>query len=219
MTKYRICPNCRSKNPPNLLSCKYCGSDSLEYEKIIDDSLLVSPDNESVQPSEPQNVRNEAVRMVRVCDCGTRNPVNVRKCSKCGEDISVIRPVNELDLPAEQSQPQIKETLNKCTLNSLDGEFVFEIKEHITTVGREVSMSSYLSKKKYVSRRHAELLHESGRLYIKNLSSTNYTFVNNEKIESEKYIELHDGDELGMGGKLINNERQNDAAYFIVRIG
>ena len=104
-------------------------------------------------------------------------------------------------------------------LSSLDGEYAFEITENITIIGRECSMSQYLTTKKYVSRRHAELLRENEKLYIKNLSSTNYTYINNEKDENQKYIELKDGDELGLGGKVVNNERQADAAYFMVRIG
>ncbi len=221
MAKYRICPNCGTKNRPSLLFCEKCGSDSLEYEKIIDDSVAPKVVEQPRETTAANNAGN-AVKMVRICDCGTHNPVNVRKCSNCGEDISFITPVNELEQPGnpsgqESNQNQGNEV--RYVLSTLDGEYAYEITENITVIGRECSMNQYLASKKYVSRRHAELLRENGKIYIKNLSSTNYTYINNDKIEDQKYVELKDGDELGLGGKIVNDERQNDAAYFMVRVG
>ncbi|MBE5837975.1 FHA domain-containing protein [Butyrivibrio sp.] len=221
MAKYRICPNCGAKNRPSLLFCEKCGSDSLEYEKIIDDSVEAKVADLSHETTATNDVSN-AVKMVRICDCGTHNPVNVRKCSNCGEDISFITPVNELEQSGNQSSSVVSQEQGeevRFILSTLDGEYAYEITENITVVGRECSMNQYLASKKYVSRRHAELLRENGKVYIKNLSSTNYTYVNNEKIEDQKYVELKDGDELGLGGKVVNDERQNDAAYFMVRVG
>ena len=225
MAKYRICPNCGAKNRPSLLSCEKCGSDSLEYERILDDSIKPKEETTSdgsTTVDEENAVGSTAVRMVRICDCGTHNPVNVRKCTNCGEDISYITPVNELEQSEEhltQEDNNEQGIGNRFILSSLDGEYAFEINENITTIGRECAMSQYLTTKKYVSRRHAELLQENEKLYIKNLSSTNYTYINNEKVEDQKYSELKDGDELGLGGKVVNNESQADAAYFMVMIG
>ena len=55
-------------------------------------------------------------------------------------------------------------------------------------------------------------------MFIKNYSNTNFTFVNNVKISSEEFLELHDGDEIGLGGNSQDGERQQGAAYFIVRM-
>ncbi|MGN1108725.1 MAG: FHA domain-containing protein [Oscillospiraceae bacterium] len=49
-----------------------------------------------------------------------------------------------------------------------------------------------------------------------NLSTTNFTYVNNVRISSRQ--ELHDGDEIGLGGNSAEGTRQEGAAYFTVRI-
>ena len=78
-------------------------------------------------------------------------------------------------------------------------------------------MREYLASKSYVSRTHAKLTLESGALFVENLSSTNYTYVNSKRISVK--TKLEDGDELGLGGTSINGKRQSEAAYFLVRNG
>ena len=85
------------------------------------------------------------------------------------------------------------------------------------TIGRENTMSEYLSTKSYVSRSHAVVTIVNNELYIENLSNTNFTYVNNKKI-TEK-TKLNDGDEIGLGGTNLNGKCQEQAAYFLVRIG
>ena len=53
--------------------------------------------------------------------------------------------------------------------------------------------------------------------FIENLSNTNFTYVNNKKIMEK--TKLTDGDEIGLGGTNLNHKRQEQAAYFQVRIG
>lgn len=67
-------------------------------------------------------------------------------------------------------------------------------------------MSDYLSSKSYVSRAHAKLMLLENELYIENLSNTNFTYVNNNKITQRTKIQ--DGDEIGLGGINLNGNRQ-----------
>jgi len=101
-------------------------------------------------------------------------------------------------------------------LSSLDGQYAYKVSADETVIGRENTMSDYLAAKSYVSRAHAKLTIENGAFYIENLSSTNFTYVNNKKIVEK--TELKNGDELGLGGTNINGKCQSDAAYFLVRI-
>ena len=78
-------------------------------------------------------------------------------------------------------------------------------------------MSEYLSVKSYVSRSHARLSIINGELFIENMSNTNFTYVNNQKITGK--TQLKDGDEIGLGGTSVNGKSQSMAAYFLVRIG
>lgn len=205
MEKYKVCPVCGLHNNPLMLECNDCETD-LQNVLVVDESMerVAEQDNEETATPSP------APPMVRVCDCGTKNPVQVRCCSACGEDISMIVPT-----------PDCASTVQRYMLSSLDGTFVYEINEGTTIIGRENEMREYLSSKLYVSRKHAalELNLAAGILTIKNCNTTNYTFVNNTLISGDVAVELKDGDEVGMGGNEQNGSRQSEAAYFLVRIG
>lgn len=196
MDKYKICPVCGHHNSPNLFECIECETD-LTSVRAVDEQT----ENAAVSTPTSKN------QMVRICDCGTHNPAAARKCSECGEDISDITPIME-----ESSEK------THFTLTSLDGKYAFEFTECETIVGREQAMKEYLSEKSYVSRTHAKFTITDDSMLVQNLSQTNHTFVNNKKIGSDPF-RLNDGDEIGLGGCLINGSRQDSAAYFIVRIG
>ena len=201
MEKYMVCPYCGKHNPPKMLECIQCETD-LSNVRVIDEEI----EQKSVEKKEQAET---AAKMVRVCDCGAHNPVNARKCENCGEDISDVVPVEEY---------KEKQVDDHFVLASLDGAYTYELAEPSIIIGREAVMQEYLSAKLYVSRQHAELIVEGNCLFIRNISQTNYTYVNNIKIPEGKQ-ELHDGDEIGLGGNMQNGNRQDEAAYFQVRIG
>lgn len=200
MEKYKICPSCHEKNEPTLLECIYCEAD-LTRVKITDEESERMQENNSI-------AEQQTAELVRLCECGAKNPPNARKCSSCGEDISDITPT-----------PDTAEKLAETTfvLSSTDGQYAYKMTSDEIIIGRENVMSEYLSVKSYVSRSHAKLSIMNGELFIENMSNTNFTYVNNQKI-TEK-TRLNDGDEIGLGGTNINGKSQSMAAYFLVRIG
>lgn len=204
MAKYKICPVCGEHNQPVMLECFKCEAD-LSGTRVIDE------DTEKVQAEQigsQKSVPNTSHRMVRICDCGQKNFMQSRKCSSCGEDISMIIPTLDTE-----------SAIVKYVMSSLDGQYVYEVKGASTIIGRENEMQEYLSKKAFVSRKHAELQLEDDKLFIINFSHTNYTYINNEKVDDENRRELRDGDEVGLGGNSQDGQRQDDAAYFVIRIG
>lgn len=203
MEKYKICPSCKTKNETTLLECINCEAD-LTMVKITD---------EETEKMLAENVDMESritVKLVRMCDCGAKNPPNARKCGSCSEDISDITPV-----PDEAGAEEQKGFA--YVLSSLDGQYAYKMTVDKVVIGRENIMGEYLSAKSYVSRAHAKLLLAEDGLYIENMSNTNFTYVNNKKISGK--TKLQDGDEVGLGGTDINGKRQEQAAYFMVRIG
>lgn len=202
MEKYKICPSCKAKNPPALFECMNCEADLTGVKITDEETERMIAENAAAQAETSKKI-------VRVCECGTKNPPNARKCSFCNEDISDITPT--LDDEKEKTEAVT------FVLSSLDGKFAYKVTTDDITVGRENTMSEYLSAKSYVSRSHARLTKVNGELFIENLSNTNFTYVNNKKI-TEK-TKLQDGDEIGLGGTNINGKCQEQAAYFLVRIG
>lgn len=199
MEKYKICPSCHEKNEPTLLECIYCEAD-LTGVKITDKESERMQENNSI-------AEQQTAELVRLCECGAKNPPNARKCSLCGEDISDITPTPDTaEKPAETT----------FVLSSTDGQYAYKLTSDEIIIGRENVMSEYLSVKSYVSRSHARLLIINGELFIENMSNTNFTYVNNQKITGK--TQLKDGDEIGLGGTSVNGKSQSMAAYFLVRI-
>jgi len=197
MQKFKKCPLCGNKNSPISLECTSCESD-LTNVKVLDE------ETEKIL-TEKQNEPQKSLTF-RICDCGEKNLSNARKCVSCGEDISDV-------LPTASDNNTIK-----YTLSSSDGEYTFEINKPIITIGREQDMNEYLSKKQFVSRIHAKIMLNGDTLTVENLSSTNFTYVNNKKVSVGEQAVLTDGDELSLGGIVKDGERQKDAAYFSVRV-
>lgn len=203
LAKYKVCPECGKHNPPSLLECRYCEFD-LTGVRVVDDETEqkeTATNQSSVPPVE--------ATLVRVCECGAENAPQARKCAVCGEDISDI-------IPSPKQKPA--STGSYYELRSVDGTFSVMIDKPILIIGREVELKEYLADKVYVSRQHAKLTVVAGKLFIENLSGTNKTYVNNEEIPDDAPTPLSSGDEIGLGGKVIDGRRQQEAAYFIFQV-
>lgn len=198
MEKFKICPVCGMHNKPNMIECIGCETD-LTSVKATDEATEQA--KITAQENTSENVEE---KYVRICDCGCINSATAKKCVECGEDISDIAPIL-----------QSENNTCKYVMTSLDGEYAYEIKDGTAILGRENEMKEYLADKAYVSRQHAKIMKDDDKVYIENLSNTNFTFVNNQKI-AEK-TELHIDDERGLGGNETNGSRQSEAAYLILR--
>lgn len=198
MEKFKICPVCGMHNKPNMIECIGCETDLTSVKATDEATEQLKITN---QENNSKTVEGE---YVRICDCGCINSATAKKCAECGEDISDIAPIL-----------QSENNTCKYVMTSLDGEYAYEIKDGTAILGRENEMKEYLTDKAYVSRQHAQIMKEDDKVYIENLSNTNFTFVNNKKI-TEK-TELHIDDEIGLGGNETNGSRQSEAAYLILR--
>ena len=205
MQKYKICPSCQAKNEPMLFECLVCETD-LTGIKITDEET----EKVRVESTVSAPVAAEEQSLVRVCDCGEKNPSNARKCGACHEDISDIMPTPDKTVDSSAVTSALR-----YLLSSLDGKYVYQLSVGETVVGRENAMSDYLVSKYYVSRAHAKFTIENDILYIENLSNTNPTYIDNKQISGK--TKLEDGAEIGLGGTNINGRCQAEAAYFLVR--
>lgn len=198
MGKFKICPVCGMRNKPNMIECLGCETDLTSIKATDEETEKAKSDVQESEVSKPQE------EYVRICDCGAVNSATAKKCAECGEDISDIAPT-------------LNEQRSECVfvMASVDGTYVFEIKEGEVVIGREHEMKEYLMNKPYVSRQHAKLIKEADKVFIENLSGTNYTFVNNQRIAERTELKLDD--EIGLGGNEVNGKRQDEAAYLVLR--
>ena len=198
MEKFKICPVCGMRNKPNMIECLGCETDLTSVKTTDEETEKAKNDTPKSAVSKSQE------EYVRICDCGCINAPTAKKCTECGEDISDIAPTLNMQR-------------NECTfvMTSVYGTYVFEIKDGEALIGREHEMKEYLMSKPYVSRQHAKLIKEADKVFIENLSGTNYTFVNNQRIAERTELKLDD--EIGLGGNEVNGKRQDEAAYLVLR--
>ena len=202
MTRFKICPDCGAKNPPDVSDCVECDCDLM--------SVPVTDEQQEAARKASEETVSDKNSLVRVCsECDTKNPPNARKCSNCGEDISDVIPTDDI---APTPEPEIKSAA--FVLRSLDAKITFTIDRDNITVGRENELKDYLATKTFVSRRHCRFTLENDSLFVEDLNSANSTYVNNQKISTK--TKLTRGDEIGLGGAVFNGSRQDNAAYFLV---
>ena len=195
MEKYKICPTCGRKYPPNQVECFPCETD-------LTGLLIMADTQEEENPGEK--------KFVRVCECGRKNPPQARRCAACGEDIS--------DIPAVEDTPVSPAPREKGALVSLDGAYRCSLGGQELLVGRNHDLAEYLNGFLYVGRQQLKLLWEGDALFLVSLSRTNPTYVNNRPLQNGERVRLRNGDEIGLGGCVIEGKRQDQAAYFIVHL-
>lgn len=209
LKKYKVCPSCGEHNRPTSLECRKCETD-LTGVRVVDNEM----EQRELRKAASENTSATGMGMaegplVRVCEeCGAENVPQARKCKQCGEDISDILPTLSAG---------VSEKILAFKLTTIEGDYSAVIDKPLSIVGREADLKDYLVNKMYVSRQHAEFTIVEGKVFIRNLSSTNKTFVNNLEISNDEPTALNFGDEIGLGGKVIAGTRQENAAYFVVQ--
>ncbi|MCA9914984.1 MAG: FHA domain-containing protein [Anaerolineae bacterium] len=62
-----------------------------------------------------------------------------------------------------------------------------------------LDMSRHEGAARTVSRIHAQIHMENGKVYLTDLGSTNGTFLNDKRVEPHHAVQLHSGDDLMLG--------------------
>ncbi|WP_281696755.1 FHA domain-containing protein [Acidaminococcus massiliensis] len=207
MDQWKICPACGAKNSPGSMECLSCGYDLMS-------TPVVSAEIEKVEPSSGAETASVSEPFpsdyVKICPCGAVNPPQARKCLQCHEDISDVLPIKKPQIEGDQEERlfQLKDPVTGIQ---------YPLKAGVTIIGREAQFRDLLQSHSYVSRIHAKLILEEGKCFIENLSHTNYTFVNNQRIPEGRF-ELRPGDLIGLGGIKVDGNFQEEAAYFILEV-
>jgi pSer/pThr/pTyr-binding forkhead associated (FHA) protein len=138
-------------------------------------------------------------------ECGSQNPEAANYCSNCGA-LLAREESGEATMAftpdqAEEEQPELEDFGIKgpaLVVRSGGGRAgeTFLLERHATTIGRTPECDIFLDDVT-VSRRHAIVAHNEGRVEIEDLGSLNGTYLNRRRIESPAPLE--NGDELQIG--------------------
>ncbi|HWH13111.1 MAG TPA: FHA domain-containing protein [Miltoncostaeaceae bacterium] len=140
--------------------------------------------------------------VTRCPTCGAFQNDAHRFCSECG---SLLRPegghetTGPMPLPEIESRQWEGPHADGPTLAVLSGGpsgVLFPLPEGVVTIGRSPASDVFLDDVT-VSRNHARIERDPGRIVLKDLGSLNGTYVNRRRIETEEVLE--NGDELQIG--------------------
>lgn len=203
-------------NPDGSAFCDECG-----------EPLSSAAPAPTTQPQQPQPGA-PADAGAQVCpSCGATNPAGEAFCSNCGvslqgEPAPVGGPI-DTQAPDVQQQPiatpppvqaatSAPAALQARLIVEADNqEFDLSGKDNIS-IGREdtvsniypdVDLTPHGGEEGGVSRLHAHIFVENGKYLLEDENSTNFTFLNRQRLAAKTPTELNDNDEVRLGRVLL----------------
>ena len=154
-----------------------------------------------------------------VCpSCGSLNPAGESFCSNCGAMLGAAADANVA--PAAATPPVTAAPVMSSAPAALSVRLIVEAdnqefdlsgKDNVM-IGREdavsnifpdVDLTPHGGEEGGVSRMHARIFVENGLYMLEDENSTNFTFLNRQKLTAKTPMALHDSDEIKLGRVLL----------------
>ncbi|HEX9037963.1 MAG TPA: FHA domain-containing protein [Ktedonobacterales bacterium] len=150
------------------------------------------------------------------CSQGHVNPDGSMFCDQCGEELPVATVSSGVgaapaagypDASAGQAPVQAPVGVARLVLKEDGAEFALEGKSEFL-IGREdpvsniypdIDLTPHKGEDYGVSRMHAKIYAQDGQYLVEDLNSTNFTYVNRQKLTAKLPAPIKDGDELRFG--------------------
>jgi len=125
-------------------------------------------------------------------------------CSACGFALQAApAPAVEEAAPAPSAPPAGPRLVAAASGAEIPLPAVAEIligrEDPVSGIYPEVDLTPHGGEDGGVSRRHARIIVEGGNYFVEDLDSTNFTFINKQKLAPKTRTQLNDGDELRCG--------------------
>jgi hypothetical protein len=212
------CPACGEKVQPDEAFCASCGASlaqapippepvaEVEPEPAVD-GVPLAPVVEEAGPPPP--AEPAPAEVLRCPVCGAEAEAGDAFCSSCGAALKVApapapAPVEEAPapppLPVAPAGPRLVVVASGAEIPLPGGpEIVIGREDPVSGIYPEVDLTPHGGEDGGVSRRHSRLIVESGSYFIEDLDSTNFTFLNKQKLAPKTRHALTDGDEIRCG--------------------
>ena len=161
----------------------------------------------------------------QVCpSCGSTSPAGELFCSNCGSPLSGTAAPVAASAPAATAEPDYNSApaaapaataapalTARLIVEADNQEFDLSGKDNIV-IGREdavsnifpdVDLTPHGGEDGGVSRLHARIFVENGQYMLEDENSTNFTFLNRQKLTGKSPVVLHDNDEIKLGRVLL----------------
>ncbi len=200
------------ENPDGSAFCDECG------EPLA--SATPNPDAVAVSQPAPAVTGN-----TQQCpSCGAENPAGEAFCSNCGVSLLGAPAVNPVPAvapapvvePAEAPAPVAVAAapvtlVARLIVEADNQEFDLSGKDSVI-IGREdavsnifpdVDLTPHGGEEGGVSRLHARIFVDNGQYMLEDENSTNFTFLNRQRLAGKTPTPLHDNDEIKLGRVLL----------------
>ncbi len=193
------------ENPDGSAFCDECGEPLSGASPV---AVAAAP-----QPAAPP-VTAAPSGSVACPSCGALNPAGEAFCSNCGSmltapAVATAAPAAAPVAPAVTAAPAVLTA--RLIVESDNQEFDLSGKDTVL-VGREdavsnifpdVDLTPHGGEEGGVSRMHARIFVDSGQYMLEDENSTNFTFLNRQKLAAKTPTPLHDNDEIKLGRVLL----------------
>jgi hypothetical protein len=195
------------ENPDGSAFCDECGE----------------PLNTATSPSSAPataSVQAPATADTQACpSCGAVNPADEAFCSNCGVSLLGVPaavsqgPAAPVSVPATPQASVAAPTALQARLIVEGDSQEFDLSGKDTIIiGREdavsnifpdVDLTPHGGEEGGVSRLHARIFFESGQYLLEDENSTNFTFLNRQRLAAKTPTPLHDNDEVRFGRVML----------------
>jgi hypothetical protein len=218
------CPACKAEVLPGEAFCANCGA-SLAQPPIPPEPVAEAEPVPDVQPEVEEAPAPEAVAEAPVmaepveeaapvapapapaCPaCGAEIEAGDAFCSDCGfalREAPIPGPADETPTPPPAPAPAgprlvVVASGAEIPLPAAE-EILIGREDPVSGVYPDVDMTPHEGEEGGISRRHARLIVEGGNYFVEDLDSTNFTFVNKQKVAPKTRQAVNDGDEVRFG--------------------
>jgi hypothetical protein len=207
------------ENPDGSAFCDECGEPLTGAAPV---ATAAPAQQVSAAPAAP------ATDTVACPSCGASNPAGEAFCSNCGVSLqgapapievqvapaAPVAPAPALDelQPVAPAASTTATALHSRLIVEADNqEFDLSGKDNIS-IGREdavsnifpdVDLTPHGGEEGGVSRLHARIFVENGQYMLEDNNSTNFTFLNRQRLAAKTPTPLHDNDEVRLGRVLL----------------
>jgi hypothetical protein len=198
-------------------TCSVCGASVAAGESFCDNCGAALG---QVAPAAPAPAAAPAA--LPTCpSCGAQLEPGSNFCDMCGATVGAPAaapppapaPVPAAPAPQPPSAPPIAAVPGRLVIQGTNATLPFPAGKTEIFVGREdpvsgvfpeIDLTDHGGDEGGVSRKHARIFVQGDQVYIEDLNSTNYTYVNQQKITPGQPHPLNDGDEVRFGRVKAN---------------
>lgn len=206
------CPQCGQPVLPGEAFCENCGA-------ALSGMAPPPPAQQPTPPAQPPPARAAAPPYqqpqpaapaggVTCPSCGTLATPGAAFCDNCGTSLTaapspqpVYPPQSGYPARAAGPPPRLVVQPSNASLPFPAGkaEIIAGREDPVSNVFPEVDLDPHGGDEGGVSRRHAKFSQQGGQWYVEDLNSTNFTFVNKQKLQPGQPHPVNHGDEVRLG--------------------